>query len=213
MSISRSRSSSVMRAKSRPRSRHTASIRPRLRSTSRSSASYPGMSLASARRLAVGDNWSRAAQYLFFIHVDLGHAPPPSLPVFALVATISRRARHLHLSSAPHPDGPVRRWGEVRDIHPRRWGVREPPGAAPGTDGRGHGYAGGSPPHRREQCPLTPKKRPGPPSQIIPQRIRLHGIRPTHPHCRRIENPLQGNQAVTSLKVSGTLCVTRLHGR
>ena len=51
------------------------------------------------------------------------------------------------------------------------------PGAASGTDGRGHGCDGGSPPRRREECPLTPKKRPGPPSHqdgiIRPRHERL----------------------------------------
>ena len=43
---------------------------------------------------------------------------------------------------------------------PLRWGVRDSRGAASGTDGNGHGRAAGSPPHRREECPLTPITRP-----------------------------------------------------
>ena len=46
---------------------------------------------------------------------------------------------------------------------------QESPGAVSGTDGAPHGCDGGSPPHRREECPLTPKKRPGPPLQSTPR--------------------------------------------
>jgi len=63
--------------------------------------------------------------------------------------------------------GPARQRGGR--MEPRRWGVRESPGAFAGNDGSRHGREAVRTPHRREECPLTPKKRPGPPSQSTPR--------------------------------------------
>jgi hypothetical protein len=71
-----------------------------------------------------------------------------------------------HRSRSQRPghgrEGPPRKRGGR--MGPRRWGARDSPGAVAGTDGTGHGREVGSPPRRREECPLTPKKRQGPPS-------------------------------------------------
>ena len=71
--------------------------------------------------------------------------------------------------------GPARQRGGR--MEPRRWGVRESPGAFAGNDGSRHGREAVRTPHRREECHLTPKKRPGPPSHqdgiIRPRHERL----------------------------------------
>ena len=81
---------------------------------------------------------------------------------------------------------------------PLRWGVRESPSAVAGTDGKQPGRAAGSPPHRRKKCPLTPKKRPGPPRSEAGNGImQLKKQRPVFRPVFR--PPLRGIRAASAL--------------
>jgi hypothetical protein len=112
-------------------------------------------------------NWTRFA--LELAGQDQG---PPGAPVEGCAGTGPA------LSS---PDtagvGPARqRRGRMA---PRRWGARESPEAFAGTDGGRNGRGAGSPPRRREEYPLPPNKRPGPPLALV----RAPGV------CRRGISP------------------------
>ena len=101
-------------------------------------------------------NWTR-----FALELASQHADPPGAPVEGGCGHRSRSQQPGHGRV-----GPARQRGGR--MAPLRWGVREPRARPRGPMAEGTVTMGAAR-RRREECPLTPKKRPGPPLQSTPR--------------------------------------------